>query len=74
MPIGAELLTVQIQGGKPCLWAMVDPAKDQSERHIEIFGTGNPIEESILERKYIGTYQLHGGSLVFHVFELIVPS
>ncbi len=24
MPVGAELLTVQIQNGEPCLWARVD--------------------------------------------------
>lgn len=25
MPDGAQILTVQVQNGKPCLWAMVDP-------------------------------------------------
>jgi len=73
MPKGAQILTFQIQNGKPCLWALVNPSLTETERYIEIHGTGNYIEESLLERKYIGTYQLHGGSLVFHVFEIIVP-
>ncbi len=25
MPVGAEILTVQLQYGKPQLWALVDP-------------------------------------------------
>lgn len=67
MPEGAKILTVQIQNGRPCLWAIVNPKNKPEERVIETYGTGNPFKE--FERSYIGTYQLQGGSLVFHVFE-----
>jgi len=68
MPAMAEILTVQIQNGEPCLWALVDSSYPHKEkRYIEIFGTGNPIGTG--PRTYIGTYQLDGGKLVFHVFE-----
>ena len=70
MPVGAEILTVQTQSDKPCLWALVDPNAEKEGRFIEIFGTGHPVGYDMgIDRKYIGTYQLHGGSLVFHVFE-----
>ena len=71
MPIGAEILTVQSQQDKTCFWALVDPKAKLKQRCFEIIGTGHTIweQQGQAERKYIGTYQLHGGDLVFHVFE-----
>lgn len=75
MPIDSEILTVQAQHGKPCIWAMVDDNGKFKTRRFEIYGTGHEIRplEEYKCRKYIGTYQLLGGGLIFHVFE-IVPS
>jgi len=67
MPVGAEILTVQVQNDEPYLWARVDTDAFAGSRQIAIHGTGH--ELSALTRKYIGTYQLSGGALVFHVFE-----
>ena len=70
MPVGAEILTVQAQNERPCLWALVDPTEKKETRLFDIFGTGHPIHcDMSIGRRYIGTYQLNGGSLVFHVFE-----
>lgn len=69
MPAGAQLLTVQMQGSEPQLWAVVDtstPAVEQ--RTIAIFGTGHPLPVGL--GQYLGTIQLHGGSLIFHAFEV----
>lgn len=65
MPVGAEILDVQVQGGIPCLWAMVDPTRPTEHVLVQTVGTGHtffPIGE------YVGTYQVHNGTLVFHVF------
>lgn len=70
LPIGSEILTIQTQNGSPCLWAMVNEKEDSTERRtIDIFGTGHNIDSTL--RRYIGTYQLHDGGLVFHCFERI---
>ena len=70
LPIGAQILTVQNQNGKACLWALVDPNKETEARHIEIFGMGQPVLSDMgTSREYISTFQMHGGQLVFHVFE-----
>ncbi len=71
LPIGAEILTVQVQGENACMWALVNPNETQKEnRNIEIFGTGHPIGYGMgISRKYISTFQMHGGQLVFHAFE-----
>ena len=74
LPTGAEILTVQIQYKNqyhtPYIWALVDTERNEGERVLEMFGTGNPIQECMgVDRKYIGTFQLQGGALVFHLFE-----
>ncbi len=67
MPDGAQILTVQVQDGQPCLWALVDPTAALRMRHIDIYGTGHPMAEH--PGRYIGTFQLHDGRLIFHVFD-----
>lgn len=67
MPEGARLLSVQLQGGKICLWAIVDPSSRPQARCIRIAGTGHPIEDGLA---FIGTVQTVGGVLVWHVFEV----
>ena len=71
MPYRAKILTVQVQFGTPCLWALVDetniPGVKLTPRTITIYGTGNPMP--VNPGVYIGTFQVRGGDLVFHVFE-----
>jgi hypothetical protein len=43
MPIGAEILTVQLQNGKPWIWALVDKNNQLEERNFDIRGTGYEI-------------------------------
>ncbi len=67
MPRGAEILAVQTQRDKPKVWAIVDPGQQNEHRSFRIVGTGHEFIRDDL--RYIGTYQLMEGSLVFHVFE-----
>jgi hypothetical protein len=70
MPEGAEILAVQVQYDNPCLWALVNPERPDTDYIVETFGTGQPIYCDIgVERRHLGTYQVHDGDLVFHVFE-----
>jgi hypothetical protein len=70
MPLAAKVLTVQVQHGAPYLWALVDPANVDAmrTRRFRLAGTGHPIEDTD-GLKYVGTFQMFGGSLVWHVFE-----
>lgn len=69
MPHLAEVLSVQTQTGEPCIWAICDPDAVKEQRHFCIRGTGHPLNG--LEGKFIGTFQMHDGALVFHLFEHI---
>jgi hypothetical protein len=63
----AEILSLQMQHGVPCLWALVDPEKPHINRLFCVYGTGHEIDEPV--GKYIGTFQQCAGAFVFHVFE-----
>ncbi len=67
MPAEAEVLCVQTQHGTPCIWARVDPDAPTHPRRFLVFGTGHEITG--YPGRYVGTYQIDGGALIFHVYE-----
>jgi hypothetical protein len=67
LPEGAEVLCVAMQEGRPWLWARVDPKGPLRPRRFRVAGTGHELEPYV--DRYIGTFQMLGGTLVFHVFE-----
>lgn len=72
LPKESEILTAQSQNGIPCIWALVKPNNSNEERFFELFGTGHNIHCDMgIDRKYIGTFQLLNGNLVYHLFERI---
>ena len=69
MPIGSQILCVQTQFDKPCIWAMVNPNLPPVGVKIEIYGTGGSITNPYPSYlKYIGTFQIYRGHEVYHVF------
>ena len=67
MPEGAVVLTVAVQFGLPCLWALVDPEAPKVRRRFRLAGTGHPLGPEV--GAYVGSFQLSRGHLVFHLFE-----
>lgn len=66
---GATVLSVQEQNGRICLWAIVDPSAPKADVGVRVIGTGNLIQPSLIDRiKHVGSVQLVGGAMVFHVF------
>jgi hypothetical protein len=68
MPKGAQVLSVQMQGGLPCLWAKVDTTRSLERRSFDVYGTGNAMPDDP-RLVYVGTFQMDDGALVWHVFE-----
>jgi hypothetical protein len=69
MPRSAKIVNVQVQAGITCMWAIVDPKSDTVIRRFKVVGTGQPFEYS--DRvKHVGTFQLAGGRLVYHLLEI----
>jgi len=70
MPQGAEILTVQEQYDEPHIWALCDPDAPEEKRVFRLAGTGHPIRYDMgVDYKYIGTFQLHRGGFIGHLFE-----
>lgn len=61
-----EPLCVQVQHGQPCLWGVVDDEASRIRQRFFVRGTGHTLTGD--EGAYIGSFQLMGGGLVFHVF------
>ena len=67
MPRGSRVLTVQQQRQNYCMWFLCDPKNLREIRKFSLYHTGVPIAEDIGE--YIGTFQVHNGATVLHLFE-----
>lgn len=70
MPKDAEILCVKPQHGDVFMWALVDTGAEKEERNFILLETGQQWLDNFPPLgKYVGTYQLGDGHLVFHLFE-----
>ena len=75
MPEKAKILYVDVQKDLPCLWALVDPEPNhpKEKRKFRFAGTGHPITQEPETLIHIGSFQMNGGDLIFHIFEIKIP-
>src|SRR4051812_10783006 len=73
LPRGARLLSLQCQQDEPKIWALVESDAPNEVRTFRLVGTGHPIPGILIaeQLRFVGTFQMMDGSLVFHVFEQI---
>lgn len=72
MPVDAEILSVQVQRGAVCAWALcpVSPDAPKAPRYFVCVGTGHEyVDHYFQSLRFLGTVQLNEGDLVFHYFE-----
>lgn len=67
MPADAHVISVQVQHGSVRMWAVVNPTAALTKRKFHVLGTGHAFKGQ--PGNFIGTFQLQGGDLVFHLFE-----
>ena len=66
----SNILTVQMQGEVPFLWAEVDLEVQTEKVKFIIRGTGHPYATET-KQEYIGTFQMVGGGLIWHLYKLL---
>lgn len=66
MPEAHEVLSVQLQRGVPCIWAIVDVQSPKIPVEFRLVGTGHPADDV---DEYVGTFQSEDSGLVFHLFQ-----
>ena len=67
MPANAMILSVQTQRGQPCVLALVDPDAPRAPRRLHVYGTGHRVRPDC--GRFVGTFQMAGGNLIFHLFD-----
>lgn len=70
MPEGARILSVHNQGGKPVMWALVDPDAPTVQRKFLLAGTGHGVSEDPTDLVFLGTVLIMDGCVVWHIFEI----
>lgn len=71
VPCGAEILCAREQHENICVWFRCDrDAVEREHRLIYIVDTGGIAPDSS-EARYLGIASLHGGDLIFNIFEKI---
>lgn len=69
IPMNAQILTAACQGDSVFIWAKLRPKNPLETRTFEVYGNDHEIPELERQLAYIGTAMMHGGALVWHVFE-----
>lgn len=65
MPVGAKILSVQVQHSTPTIWALVDPSSPTQDRRFRVIGTGWDFDPAGLI--HVSTWSF--GGFVWHLFE-----
>jgi len=68
MPQGARLLSVAMQHGLLCVWAVVEESAPQVTRTLYVRGTGHPLGAA-QAKDYVGTAHDVEHAFVWHVFD-----
>lgn len=69
LPVGAKVIHVDSQHDQPCIWFLCDPSAPGELRKFLLTGTGH-MRDDLGGAKHIGSFQMKGGALVFHLFEV----
>lgn len=68
LPAAREFLSMQVQTGQPQMWFSVDDtAPPEQTVGFALVATGEVVPELAV---YRGTFQLAGGSIVMHLYEV----
>ncbi len=67
LPKDAQILSVQTQHDRTYIWCLVETNNRKVPVHFELRGTGHDCT-NLESLKYVGTFQLRNGALVFHLF------
>jgi len=67
MPIDSQFLHVAEQHSKACMWYGVDTDLPDCLYYFVLRGTGHKLDGT--EGRFLGTFMMYGGDLIFHLFE-----
>ena len=70
LPVGAQVLSVGVQGERFVFWAYANPQELHLPRNVALLLTGESIPEPLTHKDFVGTVSqlLHNTYFVCHVF------
>lgn len=68
MPRNAKCLSVAVQHGIVCVWALVGTSAPMEGRTFLILPTGAQVPDDLYLYTFLGTVLLHEGMIVAHVY------
>ena len=69
MPIGANVISANVQNGKLCIWALVDTRNSDKNKSIAVAGTGYEIDFTVSDYDfYFVDTVMMSDILVLHVY------
>lgn len=66
--INGDLLSVKSIGNDIVIYALIDTSLESKNFEIRTYGTGFGVDDDILDFKFLGTVDMHNGTVVFHIF------
>lgn len=71
---GGAPLCVQVQKDQPCVWVELDAdGEPNADLWLTVVVTGMRVLDRESEAEYLGTFQLHDGEFVGHVYFRLAP-
>lgn len=72
IPMGCDLLYAKMLDGRPTVWALVEPANEETLRLFRVYATGEKLDNKYAHF-YIGTcfQKTIGMTYVWHVFRVM---
>lgn len=67
-PAESVPLFVGQQNDQPALWMLVESAEREVQRHVSIHGTGHDTKGTPYLLQYVGSFIVHDGAFVGHVW------
>jgi hypothetical protein len=71
IPLDFNVLSVNQELDKIILYCLIDPLNLKKEVRFDVVGTGRKLNDSFIEKKFIGSVSNNGENHTFHVFQVV---
>lgn len=71
IPQDFKVLSVTKQADKIILHCLIDPLNLKQDVRFDVVGTGRKLNDSFMQKKFIGTVFTNDDNLTWHIFQVV---
>jgi hypothetical protein len=71
IPLEFKVLSVTQQSDKIILHCLIDPHNIKKDVRFDVVGTGGKLNDSFMQKKFIGSVLTNEDNLTWHVFQVV---